>query len=491
MSVQHDGFTARLKGEMLVRIDDSVMLKRGFVAVVARLLACIIAVYGATLSAVAHEIPSDVKINAFVKPAGNRLELLLRVPMGAMREVEFPTRGPGYIDLPRAEESLRNAAQLWFIDNIDVYENDERLARPRIAQVRISLPSDKSFTSYEEARRHVEGPRLADDLEVYWNQQLLDVLLEYPIRSEGSDFAISFRVERFGIKVVTALLFLPPDGAVRAFEFHGDPGLLRLDPRWHQAALRFVVSGFWHILEGSDHLLFLACLVIPFRRLRPLVIIVTAFTVAHSIALIASAMGFVPDALWFPPLIETLIAVTIILMALENIVSAARARADGRELGATFDDDISRRWMVAFAFGIIHGFGFAFALRETFQFAGDHLVTALLSFNIGVEIGQLLVLVVLVPALALFFRHVLAERLGIIILSVLVAHIAWHWMIERGGELAKYPFPTLNAAFLASLMRGLMAALILGGLVALVNGLVKRWMVRGEDKALETPAART
>jgi len=467
-------------GEMLVRIDQFVMSIGSIAGVMARLLACIIAICGTVQSASPHEIPSDVKINAFVKPSGNRLELLLRVPMGAMREVEFPTRGPGYIDMPRVEEALRNAAQLWFIDNIDVYENDARVGAPRIAQVRVSLPSDKSFSSYEEARRHLEGPRLADDVELYWNQQLLDVLLEFPIRSERSEFALDFRVGRFGIKVETALLFLPPDGAVRAFEFHGDPGLLRLDPRWHQAALRFVASGFWHILEGSDHLLFLACLVIPFRRLRPLVIIVMAFTVAHSIALFASAMGFVPDALWFPPLIETLIAVTIILMALENIIGAAKSRADGRGLGTSFDEDLSRRWMVAFAFGIIHGFGFAFALRESFQFAGDHLLTALLSFNIGVEIGQVLVLILLVPALALFFRYGLAERLGIIILSVLVAHIAWHWMMERGGELAKFPFPTLDAAFLASLMRGMMAALTLGGLVAAVNGLVQRWMTRGE-----------
>src|SRR5882757_8366394 len=461
-------------GEMLVRIDQFVMSVGSFAGVMARLLACIIAICGTVQSASPHEIPSDVKINAFVKPSGNRLELLLRVPMGAMREVEFPTRGPGYIDMPRVEEALRNAAQLWFIDNIDVYENDARVGAPRIAQVRVSLPSDKSFSSYEEARRHLEGPRLADDVELYWNQQLLDVLLEFPIRSERSEFALDFRVGRFGIKVETALLFLPPDGPVRAFEFHGDPGLLRLDPRWHQAALRFVASGFWHILEGTDHLLFLLCLVIPFRQLRPLIIIVTSFTVGHSLSLAASACGFVPDALWFPPLIETLIAVTIVYMALENIVCAAMGRDPA--------GDLSRRWMIAFAFGLVHGFGFAFALRESFQFAGDHLLTALFAFNIGVELGQLAVLVVLIPALALLFRYVLAARLGIILLSALVAHTAWHWMIERGAELAKFPFPTLDAAFLASLMRGLMAVLILGGLVALVNGLVKRWLERADTQ---------
>ena len=108
---------------------------------------------------------------------------------------------------------------------------------------------------------------------------------------------------------------------------------MRLDPRWHQAAWRFVELGFFHIVnptDGTDHLLFLLCLVIPFRRLKPLVIVVTAFTIAHSITLIASAFDLAPDALWFPPLIETAIAASIVYMALENIVgSELCARAAG------------------------------------------------------------------------------------------------------------------------------------------------------------------
>jgi hypothetical protein len=307
------------------------------------------------------------------------------------------------------------------------------------------------------------------------------VLLEYPIQSDRSEFAIHPRVDRLGLRVSTALRFLPPGGDIRAFEFHGDPGLVRLDPRWHHAAMGFVVSGFWHILEGIDHLLFLCCLVIPFRRLRPLVIIVTAFTVGHSISLIASAFGFVPDGLWFPPLIETLIAVTIIYMALENIVYAALGK-----LGS----DISRRWIIAFAFGTVHGFGFSFALRESLQFAGDHLITALLAFNIGVETGQIAVLLVLIPALNLLFRFVLPERLGVIILSALVAHVAWHWMIERGEQLAKFPFPKIDAAFLASVMRGLMAALILALGVLLANSMVRRWISDGKLSTANDPAAK-
>ena len=430
-------------------------------------------------SAGAHEIPNDVKIAAFFKPAGERAHLLMRVPLAAMVDIEYPTRGPGYLDLPRADDALRGAIKLYLTDNIAVLENGAPLPTPRIADFRVSLPSDKSFVSYEGALAHVRGAPLPSGMDLYWNQQLIDVLLEYPIRSDRSEFAIRLRVDRFAQTVTTSLRFLTPDGATRAFEFHGDPGPITLDPRWYQAALRFVVSGFWHILEGIDHLLFLLCLVLPFRRLRPLVIIVTAFTVGHSISLIAAAFGFVPDGLWFPPLVETLIAITIVYMALENIVQAAR--------GSPAGSGIERRWIVAFAFGVVHGFGFSFALRESLQFAGDHLVSSLFAFNIGVELGQLAVLLVMVPALGLLFRFVLPERLGIIILSALVAHTGWHWMLERGGQLAKFPYPTLDAAFIASAMRGLMAMLILAAAVWLASGWLRRWIAT--DTFRKTPGS--
>ena len=79
----------------------------------------------------AHDIPTDVKINAFVKPDGHQLELLIRVPLAAMLEVDFPPRGPGYLDLSRADDALRNAAKLYLTDNIDLYEDDAPLPPPR------------------------------------------------------------------------------------------------------------------------------------------------------------------------------------------------------------------------------------------------------------------------------------------------------------------------------------------------------------------------
>ena len=298
---------------------------------------------------------------------------------------------------------------------------------------------------------------------------MLDALFEYPIRSDHSRFSIEPKLGRLGLRTVTVLRFLPPDGAVRAFEFQGDPGVVRLDPRWHQAALQFVKLGFLHILDGIDHLLFLFCLVIPFRRFRALVAIVTSFTVAHSITLIASAYNIAPDALWFPPLIETLIAVSILYMALENIVSP----------------QLTRRWMITFGFGLVHGFGFSFALRQTLQFAGSHLLASLLSFNIGVELGQLLVLVLLIPALDVLFRFVVAERLGTIILSAIVAHTAWHWLTERYGVLRQFRFewPVIDAAFLAMMMRWAMLLVILAGAYWLLGNLRRASRDAGSLKA--------
>jgi len=454
----------------------------------------------------AHDIPNDVTVQTFFKPDGNRLRLLVRVPLGAMRDMDYPkpraaTRGD-LMDLGRAESTLRDASTLWLSDFIDVYEKGERLPKPRVVAVRASLPSDRSFTSYDDALAHVTGPPLPPDTEFVWAQGLLDVLFEYPIQSDRSQFAIEPRLARLGIRTLTVLRFLPPGGAVRGFEFFGDPGLVQLDPSWRQAAWQFVKLGFSHILDGTDHLLFLACLVIPFRRFRSLVAVVTAFTVAHSITLIASAYNLAPDALWFPPLIETLIATSIVYMALENIVFvAARRPQSGSHLqrpqsrsafasmppaSAAFADAPSdsaasarsalhRRWLVTFAFGLVHGFGFSFALRQTLQFAGSHLLLSLLSFNIGVELGQLLVLIVLIPLLGALFRFVVAEQLGTIILSALIGHTAWHWMTERYGVLRQFRFewPVVDAAFLASAMRWAMLAVIAAGLYWLVFGVLR------------------
>jgi HupE/UreJ protein len=447
--------------------------------IVAFVFICLLA-WAAVASA--HDIPNDVTVQMFVRPEGHRLRVLVRVPMNALRDMDYPKRGARnseLLDLSRADSTLRDAATLWVSDFIDLYEDDAQLPKPQVTDVRASLQSDRSFTSYDEALAHVTGTRLPDDMEYTWSQGVLDVLFDYPIQTDRSRFSIRPRLARLGIRTLIVLRFLPPGGAVRAFEFQGDPGLVFLDPSWRQAALEFVHLGFDHILDGIDHLLFLFCLVIPFRRIRSLVAVVTSFTVAHSITLLASAYNIAPDALWFPPLIETLIAMSIVYMALENIVFAADARPQSTQ-GAHADifssgSAVKRRWLITFGFGLVHGFGFSFALRQTLQFAGTHLLSSLLAFNIGVELGQLLVLVLLVPALGLVFRYVMQERVGTIIFSALVAHTAWHWMADRYAVLRQFRFewPAIDASFWVAVMRWGMVAVAAAGLYWLVFGVLK------------------
>ena len=401
---------------------------------------------GTPIAGEAHDIPGKVTVVAFVRPQGNVMHVVLRVPLEAMRDIEFPLRAQGFLDIPKSEPLLRQAAMTWLADYLTLYEGDTPLAPPRISAVRVSLPSDRSFVTYERALEQLRAPALDSAVDLPWTQAMLDVSLEYAITSDRAHFSIHPSLAHLGVTTSTSLRFSPPGGTERAFQYDGDPGLVRLDPRWHQAAFTFVKLGFTHIPDGIDHLLFVFCLVIPIRRMRPLIAIITAFTVAHSITLGASALGLAPDALWFPPLIEVLVAISIVYMALENIVGA---RTD-------------RRWMLAFGFGLVHGFAFSFALRESMQFAGGHLAMSLLSFNVGIELGQLFVLALAVPVLAFAFKHVVAERMGTIILSALVAHTAWHWMLDRGSAMRGYRFqwPVLDASFAVSVMRASIVAII-------------------------------
>lgn len=386
----------------------------------------------------AHEVLDEVTVLGFVRPEGRALTLLIRAPLKSMQDIDIPRLPNGFLDFSRVDQSLHDAATLWIGDFVEVYENGERLGPSKVVATRVSLPGDRSFESYDAALANLlTGPRLGQETQIYWEQGMLDVAFEFPITSDQSDFAIRPGFTRLGLRVNVALRFLQPGKPERVFDVHADTGIVHLDPRWHQAFYLFAKEGFFHILDGIDHLLFLLCLVIPFRRLRPLAIVVTAFTVAHSVTLIASAYGMAPDGLWFPALIETLIAVSIVYMAFENIVGA----------------NLQRRWIVTFGFGLVHGFGFSFLLRERLQFAGEHLVTSLLAFNVGVEIGQLLVLVIGIPVLAFTFRFVVAERIGTILMSALVAHTAWHWATERGGRLLGYRWTAIGLSDVAAFMR--------------------------------------
>ncbi|MBX3582863.1 MAG: HupE/UreJ family protein [Rhizobiaceae bacterium] len=179
----------------------------------------------------------------------------------------------------------------------------------------------------------------------------------------------------------------------------------------------FVVSGIEHILFGFDHLLFVAALMLIVRRWGMLLKTVTAFTVAHSITLTCATMGWV--SLPSGP-VEIMIAFSIVLVGAEII----RMERGGTSLA------IEWPWIVAFFFGLLHGFGFAGALADFGLPHGD-IPLALFSFNVGVEIGQLLFIAVLLLTMHLVRRLFEIPQRAVVASAYGIAIIAAFWCIER------------------------------------------------------------
>ncbi len=399
--------------------------------------------------ALSHEFSMESVMNAFVAIRTREAHLVIRIPLHLLKPVQIPLKDRE-IDLARSRPAIEQALKL--LGQSVVLFEDGRALVPSSAAGRFSLPSDRSFDGYEDAVTHLTLPS-DPGIPIYAGQGYLDAHLTYAIASPASRFSIRTTVApELKDYLKLSIRYLPLDEPGRPMLITSRSGIVWLNPAWYRAAGGFVALGIAHILSGIDHLLFLLCLVIPVLRLRQVVSIVTAFTVAHSFTLLGSAYGLSPAGAWFPPFVETAIAASIVYMALENIVGVG----------------LERRWLITGLFGLVHGFGFSYGLKENLQFAGSHLLVSLFSFNVGIEIGQLAVLAVVLPALALLRRHVVAQRAGVIILSVLVAHTGWHWMLERGDVLLKTDWPRLDAAALATLARWVAGVLLAAGAVRLV-----------------------
>ena len=426
----------------------------------------------ATPTAQAHDVADRLRLHAFVHASDDRIDVVVRVPLELMLNVDLPKRGSGYLDLARIDDAVPRALDA-LVRGIVFTDGGVPLVMAS-GQARIALPADRAFESFDKAAAAVRGERLPIATDVYWNQGWFDALLEFKRdRAKPLDLALDLRVApglrerlRMDVRLRT------PAGDERAYEIATAAGPVVLDPRWHQAAWSFVKSGVGHILGGADHLLFLLCLILPFRRVGwPLVGVVTAFTVAHSITLAAAALGYVPRDPAFPLLVEALIAASIVWMAIDNVL-LAKAMSEKRA------PDLRRRWLLTAAFGLVHGFGFSFALGNELQFAGPHLALSLLAFNVGIELGQLFALALVLPLLAwLMARSDAAARAAPLVIAGFVAHQAWHWLSDRAAALA--------GADWQALLDDLAAPLAMGALLAFAAWAVVKAL---RDKGRARPA---
>jgi hydrogenase/urease accessory protein HupE len=407
----------------------------------------------------AHEFKLDAVINAFVKIEPGEAQLVIRAPLYLFKQVKFPV-ADAKIDVDNSALAVERAL-VAIQKDITLFENDRPLAASH-AMGRLSLPSDRSFESYEEAARHVAEP-LERDTSIYIDQGYVDARITYPISSPGSEFAVRTTAgPELGDVLKLALRYMPLGEDGRAMVMTSRSGTVALNPTWARAASGFTRLGIAHILTGYDHLLFLLCLVVPLRGWRQILSVITVFTVAHSFTLLGSAFNLAPSGAWFPPFVETAIAASIVYMALENIMGV----------------NLERRVLITGLFGLVHGFGFSYGLQENFQFAGTHLLVSLFAFNVGIELGQILVLAVLLPVLALVRRYVLPGRIGMIILSAIVADTGWHWMIDRADALWKAPWPQPSVPGLAVLALWIAGILLAAGGLSVV---VKRLRFASEN----------
>ncbi len=411
-----------------------------------------LALFAAPRALESHEIPERVALRAWAMPRGDSLVLFLRVPLEAMRDLDFPERTDGALDLARVRPLLDDAARTWLAPFVILRADGEPLDAPRVTAARISLPDDRAFDDLTAVAAHFAAPPLPDSIAIPWRQALLDVALTFALPDPDARLALDLRLARLGVRTHSVLHIVRPDGELRMLSYAGDAGSIPLAPRWWENLSRFLPEGFGHILGGIDHLLFVFCLVLPLRRWRPLVAIVTAFTVAHSITLGAAALGVVPTVLWFPPLVESAIALSVLWLTVENVLLPT--------------ERLERRWGTAFAFGLIHGFGFSFALREQLQFAGGDLIVALAAFNIGVELGQLAVVAVALLVLTALRRQLPDARQHLLtwVGSAFVAHTAYHWAAARLADVSAHEvtlsWPTFDAALLLAIVQTALVACI-------------------------------
>jgi hypothetical protein len=248
------------------------------------------------------------------------------------------------------------------------------------------------------------------------------------------DFRAFFAVDQRHEAIVT--VHAPGATEDAAVVRAGDP-ILRVHAGESPGLAAWIAAGVEHIWDGRDHVCFVLALLLvvmlvhrgdhwairpPLATLRHTAAIVTAFTVAHSISLIAASLGWVSLPV---RLVESLIAFSILYTAIENIVRP----------------DVRWRFVLTFGFGLVHGLGFASVLRV--MLPPDHIIGPLLAFNLGVELGQFVIVAIALP-LAWLFAHELGadryRRRAMPALSIAVAVIAIKWLVERTLDVSLITF---------------------------------------------------
>ncbi|MES0811441.1 HupE/UreJ family protein [Roseibium sp. SCPC15] len=293
------------------------------------------------------------------------------------------------------------------------------------------IGSQPDFATLEEARNAFDGNpvQVSPEEKLYVGDAVIDIRLRGYSGSPIYSYQLSSGLDP-GLpdqeRTANLLLDYGP-GGTKIFRSQGlmeTP--ITVTRSSFAAVLTFLKEGIRHILEGLDHVLFVLCLVIGARTLSSLAWRVTGFTIGHSITLTAGFFGFVPRGSWFIPAVESAIALSIIYAAF--IAIWPRQADRGGEWSMV---------LITGAIGLLHGLGFSFVLKNILQVTSPDIWQSLLAFNVGVEVGQLAIVLCVWPLLWLIART--SNGSAVLIRSVIAiacAGLATYWTVERLYGLA-------------------------------------------------------
>ncbi len=269
---------------------------------------------------------------------------------------------------------------------------------PEVEQLRAYPGAEQpSFASIEDAKRSFEGPYDPEQFPItYVGDAVVDTVLRYRSGGPVYDYSVSSSLDPGleGQEDTANLLLDHFPGGTEVFRARG---LLDQPIEVSRSALAavttFVTEGVRHILEGWDHVLFVLCLALGAVRFSSLLWRATGFTIGHSVTLAAGFFGFVPSGTWFVPAVEMGIALSIIYAA---VVAVSQRGRDSRPETTMF--------LITTTIGLLHGLGFSFVLHEILQVDSPNIWQSLLAFNLGVEIGQVLIILASWPLFRLVAR---------------------------------------------------------------------------------------
>jgi len=331
-----------------------------------------------------------------------------------------------YVDVEQLKHSTDGLALL-AMQGLDLSVDGENI-NAKVEQFRIyKNGTQPDFATLDDARKSFQVDSMFDSFEqpVYVGDTTIDVLLRYNSESAIYNYALSSNLNP-GLpdqdETANLILDYSPSG-VQVFRARGllyEPIVVTRSV--FDAVATFIKEGVVHILEGLDHVLFVICLVLGAMRLKPLLWRVTGFTIGHSITLSLGFYGFVPSGAWFVPAVETGIALSIIYVAAVAVVPGLQQKkGEWTVVGVTG------------SIGLLHGLGFSFVLQNILQVTSPDIWQSLVAFNLGVEVGQLLIVTGAWFVFYLIGRSGAgAAKLNRYLVASVCALTASYWVLERG-----------------------------------------------------------